>query len=130
MSRSTTAMLLSAFVMPGAGQFYLKRVLRGMVLIVVSVVCLWIIGESVLQQATTVLNTLQSGDTVIDPNHIAELVAQTREVHARPARRCRKALRPLRTDPASTSCRHLGRLQDGTLRCNSISMRLRSVIYL
>ena len=38
-------MLLSAFVMPGAGQLYLKRVLRGVVLIVVSLVCLWIIGK-------------------------------------------------------------------------------------
>jgi len=77
MSRSTTAMLLSALVMPGAGQLYLKHVLRGMVLIVVSLVCLWIIGDSVLQQATTVLNQLQSGDQTLDPNHIAALVAQT-----------------------------------------------------
>lgn len=78
MSRFTTAMLLSAFVLPGAGQLYLKRVLRGMVLIVVSLVCLWIIGESVVQQATTVLDQLQTGDQALDPNHIAALVAQTR----------------------------------------------------
>ena len=78
MSRSSTAMLLSAFVMPGAGQLYLKRVLRGMVLVVVSLVCLWIISESVLHQATTVLDQLQSGDQTLDPNHITGLVAQTR----------------------------------------------------
>lgn len=77
MSRSTTAMLLSAFVMPGAGQLYLKRVLRGMVLIVVSLVCLWIIGDSMLQQASAVLDQLQSGDQLLDPNQIAGLV-QTR----------------------------------------------------
>lgn len=78
MSRSTTALLLSALVMPGAGQLYLKRVLRGMVLIVVSLVCLWIIGDSMLQQASVVFDQLQSGDQMLDPNHIAGLVAQTR----------------------------------------------------
>ena len=77
MSRSTTAMLLSAFVMPGAGQLYLKRVLRGMVLIVVSLVCLWIIGDSMMQQATIVLDQLQSGEAALDAGHIAELVDKT-----------------------------------------------------
>ena len=70
-------MLLSAFVMPGAGQLYLKRVLRGVVLIVVSLVCLWIIGDSVLQQASVALDQLQSGEAVLDAGHIAGLVAQT-----------------------------------------------------
>ena len=70
-------MLLSALVMPGAGQIYLKRVLRGMVLIVVSLVCLWIIGSGMLQQASVVLDQLQSGQASLDAGHIAELVAQT-----------------------------------------------------
>ena len=77
MSRSTNAMLLSALVLPGAGQLYLKHVLRGMVLIVVSVVCLWIIGDSMWQQASVVLDQLQSGEAALDPGHIAELAAQT-----------------------------------------------------
>jgi len=77
MSRSKTAMLLSALVMPGAGQLYLKHVFRGMVLIVVSLVCLWIIGDSVLQQASVVLDQLQSGEAALDAGHIAGLVAQT-----------------------------------------------------
>lgn len=77
MSRSTTAMLLSALVLPGAGQVYLKHMWRGMLLIVVSLVCLWIIGESMWQQASTVLDQLQSGDAVPDAGHIAALVAQT-----------------------------------------------------
>jgi hypothetical protein len=77
MSRSKTAMLLSAFVMPGAGQLYLKHVLRGMVLIVVSLVCLWIIGHSMMQQVSTVLDQLQSGETALDAGHIAELVDKT-----------------------------------------------------
>ena len=77
MSRSKTAMLLSALVMPGAGQLYLKHVFRGMVLIVVSLVCLWIIGDSMLHQASTVLAKLQSGEAALDAGHIAELVAQT-----------------------------------------------------
>lgn len=70
-------MLLSALVLPGAGQVYLKHVLRGMVLIVVSLVCVWIIGDSMLQQASVVLDQLQSGEAALDAGHLAELVAQT-----------------------------------------------------
>lgn len=78
MSRSNTALLLSALVMPGAGQLYLKRVLRGMVLVILSLVCLWIIADSVLQQVSVVLAQLQSGDLALDSTHIAALAAQTR----------------------------------------------------
>lgn len=75
-------MLLSAFVMPGAGQLYLKRVLRGMVLIVVSLVCLWVIGDSVLQQASGVLDQLQSGEAALDAGQLVGLVAQTSDSSA------------------------------------------------
>lgn len=77
MSRSTNALLLSALVMPGAGQLYLKHVLRGMVLIAVSLVCLWLIGESMWQQAAVVLDQLRSSEASLDTSHIAELAAQT-----------------------------------------------------
>ncbi len=77
MSRSTNAVLLSAFVLPGAGHLYLKHVSRGMALIAVSLACLWVIVDSTLQQASIVIDKLESGDAALDAAHISELVAQT-----------------------------------------------------
>jgi len=77
MSRSTTAVLLSAFVLPGAGHLYLKHVARGMALIAVSLACLWAIVDSALQHAWIVLDQLESGQVALDAGHISELVAQT-----------------------------------------------------
>jgi len=77
MSRSTTAVLLSALVLPGAGHLYLKHVSRGLALIAVSLACLWVIVDSALQQVTIVLDQLESGEAALDTGHISELVAQT-----------------------------------------------------
>lgn len=77
MSRSTTAVLLSALVLPGAGHLYLKHVPRGLALIAVSLTCLWVIVDSALQQASIVLDQIESGEAALDAGHISELVAQT-----------------------------------------------------
>jgi len=77
MSRCSNAVLLSALVLPGAGHLYLKHVPRGMVFIAVSLACLWAIVNSALQQATIVLDQLESGEAALDASHISELVAQT-----------------------------------------------------
>lgn len=77
MSRSTTAVLLSALVLPGAGHLYLKHFPRGIALIAVNLACLWVIVDSVLQQALIVLDQLESEGGALDAGHISELVAQT-----------------------------------------------------
>ena len=77
MRRSTTAMLLSALVLPGAGQLYLKQAPRGLVLIAVSLACLWIIVNDAFQQATIVLDKFQAGDATLDAGRLSELVIQT-----------------------------------------------------
>lgn len=77
MNRSTTAVVLSALVIPGAGQLYLKHVWRGMAFIGVSLVCLWFILAQAMQQASAVLMQLESQDGALDAAHIAGLVSQS-----------------------------------------------------
>ncbi len=77
MSRSTTAVVLSALVLPGAGHLYLKQAGRGMVLIAVSLVCLGVIVAQAMQQASAVLVQLESEGGVLDPGQFAELVSQS-----------------------------------------------------
>ncbi len=77
MSRSTKAVLLSALVLPGAGHFYLKHLGRGIALIGASLVCLWLIVEGAMQQASAVLAQLESGTVAPDVAQIANLVNQS-----------------------------------------------------
>jgi hypothetical protein len=77
MSRSTNAVLLSALVLPGAGQIYLKHYRRGIVLVAISLVCLWVIVEKTLQQAASVIERLTTEGGVPDAGQIADLVTQT-----------------------------------------------------
>ena len=76
MRRSTTAVLLSALVLPGAGHLYLRHFARGIALMAISLACLWIIGDRVMQQASAVLERLESGDGAIDAGHVSDLLTQ------------------------------------------------------
>lgn len=77
MSRSTNAVLLSALVLPGAGHLYLKHFRRGIALIAISLVCLWIFVNRVMRQASTVLEKLESEGAVLDAGQLSDLVTQT-----------------------------------------------------
>lgn len=77
MRKSTIAVLLSALVLPGAGHLYLKQVWRGVALIVISLACLWIIMDRVMQQASAVIDRLETEGGALDAGHISDLVAQT-----------------------------------------------------
>jgi hypothetical protein len=77
MSRTKTAVLLSALVLPGAGHLYLKHAARGMALIAVSLACLWAIVDGALQQAWIVLDQVESGNVALDAGNISEWAAQT-----------------------------------------------------
>lgn len=59
MKSPTVAVLLSGLVFPGAGHFYLKRPLRGALLLIISLVCLWRIVSQATQQATAVLEQFE-----------------------------------------------------------------------
>lgn len=77
MSRSTTAVVLSALVLPGAGHLYLKHFRRGIALLVISLACLWIIVDRAMQQASAVLGRLETEGGALDAGHISDLVSQT-----------------------------------------------------
>jgi TM2 domain-containing membrane protein YozV len=76
MSRSTNAVLLSALVMPGAGQLYLKHYGRGFALIGVSLACLWVLVDRAMQLASAVLDQVVSTGGAIDAGKISGLVDQ------------------------------------------------------
>ena len=77
MSRSSTAVVLSVLVLPGAGHLYLKQTGRGLALIAVSLTCLWIIVAQAIQQASAVLVQLEIEGGVLDPVQFAERVSQS-----------------------------------------------------
>jgi hypothetical protein len=77
MRKSTIAVLLSAFVLPGAGHLYLKHFPRGIALVAASLVCLGFIIDSAMRQASAVLDQLDLEGGALDAGHVADLVAQT-----------------------------------------------------
>ncbi|MHB1091386.1 hypothetical protein [Thiobacillus sp.] len=76
MSRSTTAVLLSALVLPGVGHLYLKHYSRGVALIAISLACLWILIDQALQQTSILLGRLASEGGAVDPGQLGDLVTQ------------------------------------------------------
>lgn len=77
MSRSTTAVLLSALVLPGAGHLYLKHYPRGIALIAISLACLWIFVDRAIQQASIILDQVASEGGAVDVGRLSGLVTQT-----------------------------------------------------
>jgi len=77
MSRSTTAVLLSALVLPGAGHLYLKHYPRGIALIAISLACLWIFVDRAMQQASIILDQVASEGGAVDVGRLSGLVTQT-----------------------------------------------------
>lgn len=76
MSRSTTAAVLSALILPGAGHIYLKQAGRGMALIAVSLACLWVIIAQAMQQASAVLAQLESEGVMPDAGQFAGMISR------------------------------------------------------
>lgn len=76
MSRTTTAVLLSALVLPGAGQLYMKHYGRGFALIGMSLACLWVLLDRAMQLAATVLGQMEADGGAIDAGQITALVIQ------------------------------------------------------
>ncbi len=77
MSRSTTAVLLSALILPGAGHLYLKHYPRGIALIAISLACLWIFVDRAMQQASIILDQVASEGGAVDVSRLSGLVTQT-----------------------------------------------------
>ena len=73
---STKAVLLSCFVLPGAGHLYLKRYRFGFLLLACAVAVVYFIASSAVQTALEVAEEIQASGFALDANAIAELVAQ------------------------------------------------------
>jgi TM2 domain-containing membrane protein YozV len=72
--RSTKAVLLSALVFPGAGHFYLRRWLAGLLLSVAAAVALYFIVSVSWNIAMEIAGQIQSGAVAADSNTITALV--------------------------------------------------------
>ena len=75
MRKSTKAALLSGLVFPGLGQVILKRYLRASVLIGVSLIAVWVIVSTSVEQAMTVVDRIESGEVPLTSEAITEAVS-------------------------------------------------------
>ena len=71
MSRSTTAVLLSALVFPGAGHLYLKRRTRALVFIVPTVVAAVYFVIDATKRATDLADQILSGSLQVGADPVA-----------------------------------------------------------
>ncbi len=76
MSKSIKAALWSGLVFPGAGHLFLKFNGRGIGLITVSAICLFIIVSNATEQAMAVLEKIEADGGMLDPSRVSELVSQ------------------------------------------------------
>ena len=76
MSRSTTALLLSALVFPGAGHLYLKRKTRALLFIVPALVAGAYFVVDATRRATDLADQIMSGSMGTDPVAIAARLEQ------------------------------------------------------
>lgn len=76
MSRSTTALLLSALVFPGAGHLYLKRKARALIFIVPTLVAAGYFVIDATKRATDMADQIMSGAMGTDPVAIAAKLEQ------------------------------------------------------
>jgi hypothetical protein len=74
MKKSVKAALWSAFAFPGAGHFFLKRTLRGMVLFVPATAAIIFLVRGLLEQAEFVMNRIESGAATPDVQAIGALL--------------------------------------------------------
>jgi ABC-type glycerol-3-phosphate transport system permease component len=68
--------LLSAFVFPGTGHFYLKRHITGAVLAGTAFIALYFMITTALERAQQIVDKIQSGEIQPDIAVITELVAK------------------------------------------------------
>lgn len=76
MSKSIKAALWSGLVFPGAGHLFLQRYGRGIGLIGVSAICLFIIVSNAAEQAMAVVAKIEADGVMPDPSRILALASQ------------------------------------------------------
>jgi len=77
MHKSTKAALISAFIFPGFGHFYVKNKLRGAVFVLFAVACLYVLMTYVLNIANEISERILSGQISLELSGlIAEITSQ------------------------------------------------------
>jgi len=76
MKKSTKAVLLSAFVFPGAGHVLLKKYIPGFILIVASLASTYYILSTTIEESMQIVEQIQSGSVQPDVVSIEELVSR------------------------------------------------------
>jgi len=74
--KTTKAVLLSAFVLPGLGHIYLKKYMTGIVLAGASFVAIYYLVSNVLERAFELSKKIQNGDVPLNITEITKLVSQ------------------------------------------------------
>jgi hypothetical protein len=76
MNNSMKAALLSAFIFPGAGHFFLKKHVSGAALVATAFAALYLIISNAVERALQIAEKIQSGEVQLDVAAIAELVSK------------------------------------------------------
>jgi hypothetical protein len=76
MKKSMKAVLLSAFVFPGAGHFFLKKHLTGTVLAGSAFISLYLVVSKTVERALQIFEKIQLGEVPPDITTITELVTR------------------------------------------------------
>ena len=76
MRKSTKAALLSAFVFPGLGHFFLKKYVAGVVLVGVSFAGIYYVITKTVERALQITEKIQRGEIQPDIAAITELVSK------------------------------------------------------
>lgn len=76
MSKSIKAALLSALVFPGAGHFYLKKHLSGVILTGAALASLAVVISQAVARATQIAEKIRLGEVPLDIAAISELISK------------------------------------------------------
>lgn len=79
MTKSTKAALFSAFIIPGAGHFFLQRHLRATILASTSLIALYILISKAIEKALILRDKILSGEVEPHIATIMELVSKQSE---------------------------------------------------
>jgi hypothetical protein len=75
MSKSLKAALLSAFIFPGVGHFFLKKYVQGLLLAGIATVCLYLLLVTTIAVAQEISDKILSGEISMDIVRITEAIS-------------------------------------------------------
>ncbi len=76
MKKSMKAALLSAFVFPGAGHFFLKKYTTGLLLVAAAFASLYLLISEMLEWVLQITNKIQQGEVQLNVAAITDLVSK------------------------------------------------------